>query len=222
MRTVLKGLRAQQEEATALRAEVLTWKTHSFDAEALEGRARAELAEARTQLARVDVTSLTAQMHRHLGAPINDGTPSAAVPEPQVEVRIALAREEFREYRRAAREGDIVGVADGLADLIYVLYGTAHTYGIPIDDVLAEVHRSNMTKSRNPAGGKFLKGPGFSPANVAGVLEEHGVECVCRTYTSGPSDPEGGHRQNVDRETNPACALHGAHAGPATKGSDGS
>ncbi|MDN5768920.1 MAG: nucleoside triphosphate pyrophosphohydrolase family protein [Humibacillus sp.] len=99
------------------------WKTRTVNAETREKKARTELAEARHQLARTDVTTMTAQMHRHLGAHINDGPPSAEIPEQLVEVRIALAEEELVEYRDAPREGDIVEIADGLADLIYVLYG---------------------------------------------------------------------------------------------------
>jgi predicted HAD superfamily Cof-like phosphohydrolase len=60
--------------------------------------------------------------------------------------------------------------------MVYVIHGTALAYGIPLDEVLAEVHRSNMSKlgrGGRPilrADGKVVKGPGFAAADVAGVI----------------------------------------------------
>lgn len=74
-------------------------------------------------------------------------------------------------------KGDIVGIADGLADLLYVVLGTAAAYGIDAEAVFNEVHRSNMTKV-GPDGtvirredGKILKPDTFSPADVATVVD---------------------------------------------------
>jgi predicted HAD superfamily Cof-like phosphohydrolase len=71
---------------------------------------------------------------------------------------------------------DLAKVAKELADLLYVTYGTAASLGIDIDEVFAEVHRSNMSKV-GPDGvpmyredGKVLKGPNYTPPNI--VLEE--------------------------------------------------
>jgi hypothetical protein len=67
-------------------------------------------------------------------------------------------------------------VADGIADTIYVLLGTAVSLGIDMDRVFREVHRSNMTKTPGKVapGQKYApgsgKGPGFSPARVREVL----------------------------------------------------
>jgi predicted HAD superfamily Cof-like phosphohydrolase len=103
----------------------------------------------------------------------------APKPDPRPEtwqLRIALLREEFSEYVAAAEAGDLVAVADALADMVYVIYGTACEYGIPLDDVIAEVHRSNMSKlgaDGKPVlreDGKVLKGPAYSPPDVAAVL----------------------------------------------------
>lgn len=73
-------------------------------------------------------------------------------------------------------EDDHVEVADALADIVYVAYGTALTYGIDLDAVLQEVHRSNMSKL-GPDGrpilredGKVLKGPGYFPPAIGEVL----------------------------------------------------
>lgn len=104
------------------------------------------------------------------------GAPSAEVGIEQMALRQALIEEEVGELRQAALAGDIVGVADALADIVYVAYGSACVYGIDLDAVLDEVHASNMTKlgaDGRPvrrADGKVLKGPGYRPPDVRRVL----------------------------------------------------
>ena len=55
-------------------------------------------------------------------------------------------KEEVGKFVAASEKGDLVGIADALADIVYVVYGTALTYGLDLDAVLREVHRSNMSK----------------------------------------------------------------------------
>jgi len=113
--------------------------------------------------------------HRAYGLPVRDA-PTVAVGADQVELRLALIEEEVGELAAAARADDLVGVADALADIVYVAYGTAHVYGIDLDAVLDEVHASNMTKlgaDGRPirrADGKVLKGPAYMPPNIADLL----------------------------------------------------
>ena len=90
-------------------------------------------------------------------------------------LRTLLIEEELAEFRNAAEAQDLVGVADALGDLLYVVYGAAVEYGIDIEPVFAELHRSNMTKG-HPSGecrkdGKVRKGPGYEPPRVREVLE---------------------------------------------------
>ena len=70
-------------------------------------------------------------------------------------------------------QGQASALAKELADLLYVVYGTAHTFGIDIERVFAEVHRSNMSKM--PAvvrgDGKVLKGPRYTPPDLSFVDE---------------------------------------------------
>ena len=100
-------------------------------------------------------------------------SPTVEVGADQVELRLALIEEEVGELAAAARADDLVGVADALADIVYVAYGTAHVYGIDLDAVLDEVHASNMTKlgaDGRPirrADGKVLKGPAYVPPDIA-------------------------------------------------------
>ena len=115
------------------------------------------------------------EFHRAYGLPVRE-SPTVDVGADQVELRLALIEEEVGELAEAARAGDLVGVADALADIVYVAYGTAHVYGIDLDAVLDEVHSSNMTKlgaDGRPirrADGKVLKGPSYRPPNIAAVL----------------------------------------------------
>ena len=90
-------------------------------------------------------------------------------------LRIKLITEEFNELSDALEADDLVEIADALADLTVVVYGTALSYGIDLDAVFEEVHRSNMTKlgeDRKPIyreDGKVLKGPNFEPPRIAEV-----------------------------------------------------
>jgi predicted HAD superfamily Cof-like phosphohydrolase len=84
--------------------------------------------------------------------------------------------EEVRELAQAVADRDLIGIADALADIVYVAIGTAVTYGLPFDAIFAEVHRSNMTKF-GPDGpelrredGKIVKGPHFEPPRIPEIL----------------------------------------------------
>ena len=71
---------------------------------------------------------------------------------------------------REAR-GAIIELADALGDMVYVIHGTAHTYGIDLDAVLTEIHRSNMTKVVSgrvvkDAAGKIQKPEGYEPPDL--------------------------------------------------------
>lgn len=94
-------------------------------------------------------------------------------------LREDLMCEEWEELCQAMYKKDMVKILDGLCDLLYVVYGTAHEYGLgPIlNEAITEVHRSNMSKlgaDGKPVireDGKVLKGPNFTPPDLAGILE---------------------------------------------------
>jgi len=54
-------------------------------------------------------------------------------------LRISLVVEEFAEVLAALRDGDTVAVADGLADLLYVIAGTAVSYAVPAHNLTLEL-----------------------------------------------------------------------------------
>ncbi|WP_136193903.1 MULTISPECIES: bifunctional GNAT family N-acetyltransferase/nucleoside triphosphate pyrophosphohydrolase family protein [Actinomyces] len=142
-----------------------------------------------------DPEALVRRFHSTYGLPIQTDGPS--LDRESLHMRMSLIAEEFAEltgavygqaargeveaaYRRAvaADDGtrDTVEAADALADLVYVIYGMALETGIDLAAVLAEVQRSNMSKlgaDGRPIyreDGKVLKGPGFFPPDVPGVL----------------------------------------------------
>ena len=90
-------------------------------------------------------------------------------------LRARLLEEEYDEYLEAEWKDDIVEIADALADIIYIACGTAVSYGIPLDRVFAEVHRSNMAKlvDGKPIrreDGKILKPEGWTPPDTKGAV----------------------------------------------------
>lgn len=93
--------------------------------------------------------------------------------------RYNLIHEEVvEELLPAMKAKDMVKIADGIGDAIFVLIGTALEYGIPLDHIFTEICRSNMSKKwldephiRKRADGKILKPPTYSPADIAGVLK---------------------------------------------------
>lgn len=112
--------------------------------------------------------AMVREFHEAFGVEIRD-TPG--IPANEVEVlRYELIAEEAAEVADAIVRGDLVDVAHELADLLYVTYGTALAYGIPLDDVVAEVHRANLSKTgEKRADGKVTKA-GYVAPDVAGVL----------------------------------------------------
>jgi len=113
--------------------------------------------------------------HEAFGLPVRH-RPTADIPADEAVLRQALLDEEVDELRTAVGEGDVVGIADALADIVYIACGTAHAYGIDLDAVVAEVHRSNMTKLGGDGrpvyreDGKVLKGPSYEPPQLSAVL----------------------------------------------------
>jgi len=94
-------------------------------------------------------------------------------------LRINLLREEFEEYLDAEKNNNIVEIADALADMLYIINGTCVSYGIPIDEIFAEVHSSNMSKL-DPDGrvirredGKVLKGPNYFKPDISGIIGKY-------------------------------------------------
>ena len=92
------------------------------------------------------------------------------------ELRLELIQEEFEELSDAVADRDMVQIADALTDLLYVVYGAGHAFGLDLDECFQEVHASNMSKL-GPNGkpihredGKVMKGPGYFEPDLEGIL----------------------------------------------------
>lgn len=140
------------------------------------------------------------KFHEAFGLPVSK-TP--AVPSaPRVRLRLNLIAEEFIELLEAhglpvqvikpllhntidsfdpvTDKVDFVEVADALGDLDYVIEGYRQEAGINGEKVHAEIQRSNMSKLGEDGkpiyrdDGKAMKGPNFSPPDIAAVLRRQG------------------------------------------------
>lgn len=105
------------------------------------------------------------------------------MPDEPVKTRVNnLIHEELMELNEAMDSNDIVGMADALTDIIYVTAQQAVTLGFPVDALLREVQRSNMSKLSEEGkpifrkDGKVLKGPNFSEPNLSEVLRGYGYD----------------------------------------------
>ena len=90
---------------------------------------------------------LVAEFHKTFNHPILD-TPT--IPDPKrCQLRVDLIAEELKELEEAIREKDIVGVADALCDIQYVLSGAVLEFGLAgkFNELFNEVQRSNMSKA---------------------------------------------------------------------------
>ena len=116
------------------------------------------------------------EFHRQFGV---DAPSRPVMPAHEVQVlREKLIAEELGEFIEANQRGSIVDVADAIADILYVTFGAAVAYGIDMESIFEEVHRSNMSKIgkdgkiNKRADGKVIKPPTYSPADVKGVLKK--------------------------------------------------
>lgn len=93
--------------------------------------------------------------------------PSPAFPDQDtMDLRLNLIEEEFDELMWAVDNRDMVEVADALTDILYVVYGMGHSFGIDLDACFGEVQRSNMSKLVDGKAvknefGKVMKGSNF-------------------------------------------------------------
>lgn len=97
----------------------------------------------------------------------------AEVTDETKQLRVRLIQEEFNELKESMAGGNLASVAKEMADLLYVVYGTAVSYGIDMEPVFREVHRSNLSKvgGYKRADGKWIKPATYSPASLEPILD---------------------------------------------------
>lgn len=87
---------------------------------------------------------------------------------PELELGVKLVREEFYEMMKGWADKDIKEVADGGADLIWVVCGLMVQMGVDMDKVWEGVRSANGAKAGGPRreDGKLLKPPGWKPPDT--------------------------------------------------------
>lgn len=97
------------------------------------------------------------------------------------ELRKKLLREEVDEYLEAEDNDDLTEMCRELSDVLYIVYGTAVSYGLPIDAMFREIHQSNMSKLDKDGkplireDGKILKGENFKKPDPERVMAKHSI-----------------------------------------------
>jgi len=117
--------------------------------------------------------------HEAFGLGINQ-QPIANLALNKLQLRYDLMAEENDEYFEAARNNDLIEVADALGDMLYILCGTILEHGMQykIEEVFNEIQRSNMSKlgvDGKPIyreDGKVMKGPNYFKPNISSILDK--------------------------------------------------
>lgn len=88
-------------------------------------------------------------------------------------LRTVLIKEEYAEVLEATEAPEML---KELADLVYVTYGFAATFGWDLDEAVRRVHASNMSKLGVDGDviyredGKVLKGPNYEEPNLTDLV----------------------------------------------------
>ena len=110
----------------------------------------------------------------------NEEGPIGKIKENDYILRHNLMQEENDEYLEAAKNGDLVEIADACGDMLYILCGTMLKHGLQgkIEEVFTEIQKSNMSKldkEGNPIyreDGKVLKSDQYFKPNIKAILEK--------------------------------------------------
>ena len=105
--------------------------------------------------------------------------PPGLLSHQELTLRFNLMKEENEEYLEAAKNGDIVEIADALGDMLYILCGTINAHGLQdkIAAVFEEIQRSNMSKLDDNGepiyreDGKVMKSTNYFKPDIRSVLE---------------------------------------------------
>ena len=108
-------------------------------------------------------------------------SPTVDLPLNKIKLRFKLMSEENKEYFEAAKNKDLIQIADALGDMLYILCGTILTHGMQdkIEEVFNAIQDSNMSKLGEDGkpiyrkDGKVLKGPNYFKPNLKKIFREH-------------------------------------------------
>ena len=94
-------------------------------------------------------------------------SPTIKLKDAKIELRHKLMQEENEEYLIAAKNNDLVEVADALGDMLYILCGTI--------DAIQDSNMSKLGKNGKPIyreDGKVLKGPNYFKPNIKKIFSK--------------------------------------------------
>lgn len=153
-------------------------------------------------------------------------------PKNRQALRVTLIQDELDELKEAFEAGDLVAVADALADLQYVINGTVAECGLQhvMDSIHDEVQASNMSKADHEGNpilredGKVLKGPGFfepsleplifgkkyttfEKLNIGQSFRYQGNIYMKTTTNAGVTQDDERPKHRAYYEFNPACPV---------------
>ena len=119
------------------------------------------------------------EFHEAFGLGVKE-SPIANLSEQKLKLRFDLMQEENEEYLEAAKDNDLIEVADALGDMLYILCGTIIEHGMQhkIEEVFNEIQRSNMSKlgaDGKPIyreDGKVMKGPNYFKPDISAILKK--------------------------------------------------
>jgi predicted HAD superfamily Cof-like phosphohydrolase len=125
-----------------------------------------------------DIIAAVEKFHDSFGIK-NNYSPTTDLSISDIELRHRLMEEENNEYLEAAKNGDLVEVADALGDQLYILCGTILKHGLQhkIEEIFFEIQNSNMSKldeNGKPIyreDGKILKSNLYFKPNIEKILK---------------------------------------------------
>ena len=108
-------------------------------------------------------------------------SPTVDLPLNKIKLRFKLMSEENKEYFEAAKNKDLIEIADALGDMLYILCGTILTHGMQdkIEEVFNAIQDSNMSKLGEDGkpiyrkDGKVLKGPNYFKPDLKKIFREY-------------------------------------------------
>ena len=108
-------------------------------------------------------------------------SPTVDLPLDKIKLRFKLMSEENKEYFEAAKNKDLIEIADALGDMLYILCGTILTHGMQdkIEEVFNAIQDSNMSKLGEDGkpiyrkDGKVLKGPNYFKPDLKKIFREY-------------------------------------------------
>ena len=132
----------------------------------------------KNQLKLSDCVSAVANFHDAFKIK-NEYSPKALISKDDFLLRYNLMKEENEEYLQAAKDGDLVEIADAIGDMLYILCGTMLKHGLQdkMEEIFLEIQRSNMSKldkEGNPIyreDGKVMKSELYFKPDIQKIIE---------------------------------------------------